>query len=103
MAKTLFSRLESDLSANDTQRAAAHAADKAGYKAEPKKAGARITDKVRTWVVMADVHYPEQENSAIAAIFDFLQKNFPRLRRAQQPQFRYLQFPQLLLQLNRRG
>ena len=75
MAKTLFSRLESDLSANDTQRAAAHAADKAGYKAEPKKAGARITDKVRTWVVMADVHYPEQENSAIAAIFDFLQKN----------------------------
>jgi hypothetical protein len=76
MAKNLFSRLESEVRSKDSARAAEHAADRRSYKAQaPRKARAKVSSKVKTWVILSDIHFPEQDNSAIAAAFDFIQKN----------------------------
>lgn len=75
MARKLFQALDESLLKKDSSRAAQHAADRKGYKAAPKKSTGRISGDVKTWIVLADIHYPEQENSAIAAIFDFADKN----------------------------
>lgn len=74
MAK-IFDRMEKSLLKKDSAREAQHAADRKDYMATPKKSGGRISGKVKTWVVLADIHYPEQENSALGAIFDFMEKN----------------------------
>ncbi len=72
--KKLFKSLDVDVHSEEAARAAVHAADRT-YTAQPKKAGGRISGKVKTWVVLSDIHYPEQENSALSAIFDYMQKN----------------------------
>lgn len=75
MARKLFQRLDESLLKKPSCRAAEHAADRKGYKAAPKKTSAAISRQVKTWIVLADIHYPEQENSALRAIFDFAEKN----------------------------
>jgi hypothetical protein len=74
MAKKIFDQLEKSLRKTDTAREAQHAADRK-YTAAPKKSGGAISAKVKTWLVLSDIHYPEQENSALAAIFDFIRRN----------------------------
>jgi len=67
--------LDALLKADEKKRAAIHTADRAGYKPSQKKTGSVISSKVRTWVVLSDIHYPEHDRGSISAIFDFIQKN----------------------------
>jgi hypothetical protein len=71
----VFSQLDSSLLQKQTAKSTVHAADREHYVARPRKAGSRINDRVKTWVVLSDIHYPEQDRPSIAAVLDFLQKN----------------------------
>lgn len=76
MAKSVLERMAASSSSAEAEKASVHAADRK-YSARPPKTSSKISAKVRTWVVMSDIHYPEHDPSSVAAVFDFIQKTKP--------------------------
>jgi UDP-2,3-diacylglucosamine pyrophosphatase LpxH len=77
---SVFAALEKKRKAPDVAKAMDTAADSAACKKATAEVQRRLRGKPQMWVVMSDIHYPEQDNASLAAVFDFVNRNRANIR-----------------------